>query len=59
MAAAVAARLRPSATGRLDAIESAWATSHMLVAAPGGYSPLTESVRTPSATESASNPGAA
>jgi DNA-binding MurR/RpiR family transcriptional regulator len=42
LAAGVATRLRPSATGRLDAIESAWATSHMLVAAPGGYSPLTE-----------------
>lgn len=40
LAAGVAARLRPSATGRLDAIETAWATSHMLVAAPGGYSPL-------------------
>jgi DNA-binding MurR/RpiR family transcriptional regulator len=59
MAAAVAARLRPSATGRLDAIESAWATSHMLVAAPGGYSPLTESGRTPNTAEPASNPGAA
>ena len=59
IAAAVAARLRPSATGRLDAIESAWATSHMLVAAPGGYSPLTESGRPPNATESTSNSGAA
>jgi DNA-binding MurR/RpiR family transcriptional regulator len=47
LAAAVAARLRPSATGRLDAIESAWATSSMLVAAPGGYSPLTDTGLSP------------
>ncbi len=38
--AAVAVRLRPTATGRLDAIEDAWATNDMLVAAPGGRSPL-------------------
>jgi DNA-binding MurR/RpiR family transcriptional regulator len=37
---AVAARLRQSAPGRLDAIEAAWSATGALVAEPGGGSPL-------------------
>lgn len=38
--AGVAARLRQSASARLDAVEAAWAASSALVAEPGGTSPL-------------------
>lgn len=40
LGAAVAVPLRATATNRLDAIEEAWTTNAMLVAAPGGRSPL-------------------
>jgi DNA-binding MurR/RpiR family transcriptional regulator len=40
LVAAVAARLRQTATARLDAIEAAWMGTNVLVADPGGISPL-------------------
>ncbi|MDQ2754474.1 MAG: MurR/RpiR family transcriptional regulator [Actinomycetota bacterium] len=41
LVAGVAARLRPSATARLDGTEAAWAAADALVAEPGGSAPLT------------------
>jgi DNA-binding MurR/RpiR family transcriptional regulator len=38
--AAVAARLRQTATARLDAIEAAWIATDVLIADPGGLHPL-------------------
>jgi DNA-binding MurR/RpiR family transcriptional regulator len=40
LVAAVAARLRQTATARLDAIEAAWLATGVLVADPNGISPL-------------------
>ncbi len=40
MVATVAARLRPTATGRLDAIEDAWVANGLLVAGPAEGIPL-------------------
>jgi DNA-binding MurR/RpiR family transcriptional regulator len=40
LVAAVAARLRQTATARLDAIEAAWKATNVLVADSGGMSPL-------------------
>jgi D-arabinose 5-phosphate isomerase GutQ len=40
LVAAVAARLRQTATARLDAIEAAWMATNVLVADPGGITPL-------------------
>lgn len=46
LCAAVAVRLRPTATVRLDAIEEAWSSNEMLLAAPGERSPLTNALLT-------------
>jgi DNA-binding MurR/RpiR family transcriptional regulator len=43
LVAGVAARLRQTATARLDAIEAAWAATNALVAEPGGLAPLVAS----------------
>jgi DNA-binding MurR/RpiR family transcriptional regulator len=40
LVAGVAARLRQSATSRLDAIEAAWAATNALVAEPAGLAPV-------------------